>query len=72
MNSLLMLAMLVAVPWLVVWIAIEDRSKYKGWWWPFDYREAEEDETKEATTQETTRRWPNQKAQSTPPWRRRN
>jgi hypothetical protein len=71
MNSLLFLAVMVAVPWLVVWVAV-DRSKYKDRWWPFDYKEADEGETEKASAQETTGRWSTQKAQSTPPWRRRN
>jgi hypothetical protein len=51
---------MIAVAWLVLW-CVMDRSKM-NWWWPFDYRETNEDETKKTDP----------RAPPTPPWRRRS
>ena len=60
LESLLFLMVMVTVAWLVLW-CVMDRSK-TNWWWPFDYRETNEDETKKTDP----------RAPPTPPWRRRS
>jgi hypothetical protein len=62
-ESLLFLLVMVGVAWLVLW-SIVDRSKDNRWW-PFDYKETKEDETKGALLS-------GQRAPPTPPWKRRD
>ena len=62
-ESLLFLVVMVGFAWLVFW-SLADRSKNKNLWWPFDWKETKEDETKGALLL-------GQRAPPTPPWKRR-
>jgi hypothetical protein len=62
-ESLLFLIVMVGFAWLVFW-SVADRSKNKNMWWPFDWKETKEDETKGAMLS-------GQRAPPTPPWKRR-
>ncbi len=66
MTAILLLMVMVAFSWLVIWVCA-DRSKPSKTWWPFDYQD-EGNPAKAGTPPNDRRPWDRRKP--TPPWKR--